>query len=344
MGGKIQFMKFDNINKILIIRNDGIGDLLNSTPAISALRKSYNKAKITVMAKYPCDEILFMNPDVDNILVYTARSLIERIQFLCKINRENYDMVVVLQNSSFCNFIASISCAKYRIGSKGKRFSFALTHKMKKEYSKGQRHEIQRNLDLVEIVGAYTDNLNLVFQLSEEERNWSSDYLRKNGIEENDKIIGIHPGGSSFDKLWPVKNFALVADSLVAKYNARILIFNGPQENDLMEKINGLIQSQYVNISGVSLRQFADILQKCSLFICNDSGPMHIAAALRVPTVAIFGPTDYIRWKPHNDKAVVVRLDTDCWPCSAHKCNKDYECIKALSVEKVLDAAVSILD
>jgi len=98
-----------------------------------------------------------------------------------------------------------------------------------------------------------------------------------------------------------------------------------------------------ITIAGLPLRQFAALLEKCSIFLCNDSGPMHIAAALKVPTVAIFGPTDHVRWGTRSDKAVVVRKDVDCWPCSAHKCKKGFECIKTLPVEWVLKAADSIL-
>jgi heptosyltransferase-2 len=117
----------------------------------------------------------------------------------------------------------------------------------------------------------------------------------------------------------------------------------------LLKDIQGYIADQnhtpdVITIAGPPLRQFAALLEKCSIFLCNDSGPMHIAAALKVPTVAIFGPTDHVRWRPRSEKASIVRKDVDCWPCSAHKCRRGFECIKTLPVDWVLKAADSMLN
>ena len=341
MGDLIQ-----GIERILVIRTDGIGDVLNSTPAIAALREAYRDAHISVLARHPGVETLLLNPHIDELLAYDATA---RLRSIKKLRAGCYDMAIVLHNSSWCNLMAYLSGAHYRVGrrSERKRFSFTLTHGVSSSDPKGTKHEIDRNMDLVRLVGAKDGTQELIFRLSVEERAWAKDFLRREDIYT--PLVGIHPGGSSFDKLWPAENFAHAANELAKRLQAKIMLFCGPGEEALLQDVqrynaNQNYTSEVISIAGLPLRQFAALLEKCSIFLCNDSGPMHIAAALKVPTVAIFGPTDHVRWKPRSEKAVAVRKDVDCWPCSAHKCKKGFECIKTLPVSSVLNAAYSILD
>jgi heptosyltransferase-2 len=351
-----------DIERILILRTDGIGDVLNCTPAISALRYAYRDAHISAVVRPPGAEILFLNPHIDEILVYDVHGLhkspIARLRFLRHLWAGCYDMAVVLHNSSLCNLMAYLSRARYRIGRKSerKRFSFTLTHGVSSRDPKGTKHEIDRNMDIVRLIGACEDGAGeLVLRLSEEERAWARDFLCRQGVgarHASPLLVGIHPGGSSFDKLWPAENFAHVATRLMQELEARIILFSGPGEDDLVRSIRGAIREErklklatpVIFTAGLRLRQLAALIEKCSLFICNDSGPMHIAAALKIPTVAVFGPTDHVRWKPRSENAVIVRRDMDCWPCSAHKCKRGFECIKSLPVGDVLDAGYSMLN
>ena len=329
------------IRRILIIRNDGIGDVLNSTPAISALRDAYRDAHISVVVKPPGAEMLRLNPHVDKVLIYDAdnMSLRSRWRFLRQLRAERYDMAVVLRNASQSNFMAYFSGARYRIGrrSERKRFSFTLTHGVNFHDPKGTKHETERNMDVARLAGVGDGSRELVLRLSEEERAWARDFLP---VVTPRVLVGIHPGGSSFDKLWPAENFAHIANRLIQDFGAKIALFGGRGEEDLVRSIQDKMTHPPVLATGIQLRQFAALVAECSLFLCNDSGPMHIAAALKVPTVAIFGPTDHVRWKPHSENAVIVRQDMDCWPCSAHKCRRAFECIKSLPVEDVWSAIV----
>jgi len=357
-----------DVKRILILRTDGIGDVLNSTPAIRALCDAYRDVHISVLVRPPGAEILLLNPYIDEILVYDVddlhKSPIARLRFLGQLRARRYDLAVVLHNSSQCNFMAYLSGARYRVGRKSerKRFSFTLTHGVSSRDPKGTKHEIDRNMDVVRLIGARGDGTReLVLCLSEEERAWAWDFLSRQGVgvrHVSPLLVGIHPGGSSFDKLWPAENFAQVANRLMQEFGARIILFSGPGEGDLAQVIQRSIADQgrklrdtacrvptpVISADGLRVRQLAALIEKCSLFLCNDSGPMHIAAALNVPTVAVFGPTDHVRWKPCNEKAVIVRKDMDCWPCSAHKCKRGFECMKSLPVSNVLDAGHSILD
>jgi len=339
--------RFDNTRKILILRTDGIGDVLNSTPAISALHKTYPDAKITVVVKPHGAEILYRNLDIDEIIVYDPnnqhKSLINKINFFKKLRSGGYDTAVVLNNSSMSNFMAYVSGAKIKAGRKSepKRFNRTLTHWVSNKDPKGTKHEVDRNLDIVRLLNIENDASDLVLNLSEEEKAYAEDFLRLNK-NDGSYLMGIHPGGSSFDKLWSPENFAEIADRLIDEFNAKVILFTGPGEENLAQNILTKVKNPLIFASGIELRQFSALVERCSLFVCNDSGPMHIASALKVPTVAIFGPTDYVRWRPRNENAVVVRKDMDCWPCSAHKCKRNYECTKILPVSQVWKAIVEL--
>lgn len=351
------------IERILILRTDGIGDVLNSTPAISALRDAYRDAHISAVVRPLGAEILLLNPHIDEALIYDVdnvhRSPITRLRFLRQLRAGRYDLAVILRNSSRCNLMAYLSGARYRIGrtSERKRFSFTLTHGVSSRDPKGTKHEIDRNMDVVRLIGAKNGARELILHLSKEERAWAQNFLCRQGVGASGHVpllVGIHPGGSSFDKLWPAENFARAANRLMQEFAARIMLFSGPGEDALAQSIQRIMVYErrklklatpaVISAAGLRLRQFAALVERCSLFLCNDSGPMHIAAALKVPTVAVFGPTDHVRWKPCSENAAIVRKDMDCWPCSAHKCKKGFECIKSLPVDHLLDAVYSVLD
>jgi heptosyltransferase-2 len=341
-----------DIEKILVIRNDGIGDILNSTPAISSLRRTYRDAFISMVAAPPAAELLLLNPNIDEIIVYDPgdahKNLIAKAQFFKKLRSEQYDLAIVLQNSSRCNFIAYASGARYRIGRKSepKRFSSTLTDGVTESDPKGTKHEVDRNMDILRLIGVESVANKPEIYLSTEERAWARNFLRNEDVWARVAfpLIGIHPGGSSYDKLWLPENFAHVANSMVQDFDANVILFGGPGEYNMVNRIYDSMQKLPIVATGIRIRQLASLLEKCSLFICNDSGPMHIAAALRVNTVALFGPTDYVRWRPRNENAVVVKIDMDCSPCSAHKCKRNFICMKQLPVSDVLEAGRSILN
>ena len=323
-----------NVRKILIIRNDGIGDLLNSTPAIAVLRQNSPDAEITVLARSLHAPVLIGNPDVDCVLIFD-REVGSRLRFYHDLRREKYDLAIAMRTASWSNFVAFLSGARYRLGRYHKRFKHTLTHAWKGEYQKGNVHEVDRNLELVQLICEGGGDRRLVFNLLDDEIAHAKCQLSDWGITPDDFVVGIHPGGSSFDKRWPEGSYAQIADQLVREYNARILILRGPREAELDRNIRQSMQSASIAYAPKSIRELAALLKQCNLVVCNDSGPMHIAAALDVPMVTLFGPTDHVVWKPLSDKATVVRRDMPCWPCSAHKCKIGWECMKKLPVDMV---------
>lgn len=337
-----------NINKILVIRVDGIGDLLNSTPAIALLRKNYPSAEITVLARPLNAPVLIGNPDVDRILIFDRdgehSGILARFQFYRELRRERFQLAVALQTAMWTHLMAFLSGATYRLGRYQKRFRSTLTHAWRGKYRKGETHEVDRNLELVRLICAGEGKRELIFELSPDEIAAAEAQLASLGIGKDAFLIGIHPGGSSFDKRWPEKQYAELADRFARQYNATILVLRGPEEAELVQNIQMAMQSDAITYAPETIRELGAMLFCCDLVVCNDSGPMHLAAALAVPTVAIFGPTDHVAWHPLSENAAIVRRDMPCWPCSAHKCKIGWECTKKLPVEPVWDATIRTIE
>jgi len=331
-----------NINKILVIRVDGIGDLLNSTPAIALLRKNYPSAEITVLARPLNASVLIGNPDVDRILIFDRdgehSGVLARLQFYRGLRRERFQLAVAMQTAMWSHLVAFLSGATYRLGRYQKRFRSTLTHAWRGRYRKGETHEVDRNLELVRLICAGEGKRELIFELSSDEIAAAEAEFASLGIGRDAFLIGIHPGGSSFDKRWPEKQYAELADRFARYYNATILLLRGPEEAALVQNIQAAMQSDAITYAPETIRELGAMLSCCDLVVCNDSGPMHLAAALDVPMVAIFGPTDHVAWHPLSENATIVRRDMPCWPCSAHKCKIGWECTKKLPVAPVWDA------
>ncbi|MDE0555173.1 MAG: lipopolysaccharide heptosyltransferase II [Candidatus Poribacteria bacterium] len=337
-----------NIDKMLVIRVDGIGDLLNSTPAISLLRENYPSAEITVLVRPLNAPVLMGNPDVDRTLIFARdgehRGLKARLRFYRELRREGFQLVVAMQTAMWSHLVALLSGAPYRLGRYQKRFRSTLTHAWHGKYPKGETHEVDRNLELVQLICKGEGTRKLKFFMLPNEIDTAKARLVSWGIGANTFLIGIHPGGSSFDKRWPERQYAELADRLVQQHNATILLLHGPEEAALADNIQQAMQSRAIVQAPETIRELGALLCCCNLVVCNDSGPMHLAAALDVPMVAVFGPTDHIAWHPLSENAAVVRRDMPCWPCSAHKCKIGWECTKKLPVEPVWEATTKTIE
>ena len=347
-GGLDNNTPLSNVDKMLVIRVDGIGDLLNSTPAISLLRENYPSAEITVLACPVNAAVLIGNPDVDRILIFDRdgkhRGFLAQFQFYHELRRERFQLVVAMQTAMWSHLVAFLSGAPYRLGRYQKRFKSTLTHVWRGKYPKGETHEVDRNLQLVRLICKGEGKRKLVFHLSPDEVATAKARIASWGISAETFLIGIHPGGSSFDKRWPENQYAELADRLARHYNATILLLRGPGEDALTHNIQKAMRSTAIIHAPETIRELGALLSCCDLVVCNDSGPMHLAAALDVPTVAIFGPTDHVAWHPLSENASIVRRDMPCWPCSAHKCKIGWECTKKLPVEPVWHAATTTVE
>ena len=317
-------MKLDKSFKIFIEIPTWLGDAVMATPAIENIIKSYPSSKLTIFGSYLSTHLFKNHPNVENIIIDDSKKGGFRYYNLYKLaltNGAKYDIAISFRKNFTTKLL--IFFVKAKKSYIYKRFDKELN-----------THQVIR----------YNDFINNSLQLTT-----TPDKLKiytKNNIEKNDDLptLGLNPGATyGSAKRWYPEEFAKVAIELSKKYN--IVIFGGPSETDIafdIEKIlieNGVLN--YNNLAGkTTVDELIEDISKLDLFITNDSGPMHLAAAFQVPTIAIFGPTRYKetnQWM--NQKATIIRKELDCSPCMKRVCPLGHhDCMKLISSKDVLGA------
>jgi len=180
-----------------------------------------------------------------------------------------------------------------------------------------------------------------------ESERWAEELFKEEGIKKTDRLLAIHPAASCPSKIWPNERFADVAARLIERYGFKVLVIAGPKDLALAESVIKHMHKPAINLAGkTSVSQLASVLKRCNLFISNDSGPVHIAAALGTPVISIFGrnqkglsPT---RWGPTGKKGRILHKEVGCIECLAHNCVKDFVCLKAITVDDVVEVVDSL--
>jgi ADP-heptose:LPS heptosyltransferase len=209
----------------------------------------------------------------------------------------------------------------------------------------GNRHAVTRYLEVLQRQGIDTTDAHPHLQLTEAERTAAHRFLVEAGLVSERPLIGIHPGGNWEYKLWDAGNYAQLANVLCEEQKASILLFAGPNERELQAKVAKIMDVPPILVKTENLRHLAALISVCNIYIGNDTGPMHIAAAVDTPVVALFGSTNHIRSGPYGEKRTVVQsgIELGCNPCHPGRhpggCGVgSCEVIAGITVEQVLDA------
>ena len=317
------------IKKILVFSFSFIGDAVLSTAVIEPFRRHFRDAHISFLVGVQAFDILHGDPCVDQVLLYDNHGKHAgwrgKVQLIKSLRREQFDLVVDLRDSLWSRLVG------------GEHWGMQLRG--------GETHAVTRYLDVLQRQEVDAPDARPVLRFTDPELAERDLFLRENGIGPNRPIIGIHPGGNWRYKLWGAKNFAQITNLLCERWNAQILLFAGPDEYSLQAQVVGLLNSKPTIVKNRSLRQVAALIERCNLYLGNDTGPMHIAAAVSTPVVAIFGSTNHHRSGPYGDEHIVVQSDLNlgCNPCHPGKhpggCRaSSCAVVEAVTVEQVLSA------
>jgi lipopolysaccharide heptosyltransferase II len=337
--------------RILIVRTDRIGDVLLSTPVIKALRDTYHNAYIAMMVSPYAKDIVEGNPYLDEVIIYDKdakhKSWGRTIKFSCNLKKRRFDLAIILHPTNRVHLITFFAAIPRRIGY-ARKLGFLLTDRIKHTKQLGEKHESEYNLDLLRYLGIQTRDKNLFMPIKQESEKWVEDLFRQEGINKDDRLLAIHPGASCPSKIWPNERFAEVANRLIEKYGFKVLVASGPKDITLAQNVIKNMHYLAINLAGkTSISQLASLFKRCQLFISNDSGPVHIASAVGIPVISIFGRSEKglspKRWGPQGIKDRILHKEVGCIECLAHNCVKGFACLKAITVEDVLSAADSIL-
>jgi len=341
-----------DFKRILITRTDRLGDVLLSTPVISALRERFPCAYIAMMVAPHARDIVEGNPYLDEIIIYNKeyfrKSLINTIKFTFDLRFKKFDLALILHPTDRVNLIAFLAGIKRRVGY-NRKFGFLLTDRIVHTKQLGEKHESEYCFDLLEYLGISAREKNLYMPIREESEKWVDALFLLENISLNDKLLGIHPAASCFSKIWPVERFAQLADRLSSIYGFKVLVFSGPKDIKLADEFIRNMKGNAVNLAGkTSISQLASVLRRCRLFISNDSGPVHIATAVGTPVISIFGRNQKglspRRWGPLGVRDRVLHKEIGCIECLAHGCKKESACLKAITVDEVFDVARQMLE
>lgn len=329
--------------KIIIRVPNWIGDVVLCTPALHLLRKSFPSASITALAREWVAPALEANSDIDRIIIMGEKRSYSGL--IRKIAADKFKTGIVLPNSFSSALLFRLARIPRIVGYSTDGRSLLLTQRIKRATNFKKEHQVFYYLQLMEkylsMAGATSvkpDIVKLIWNITEEEKA-QADKLLENNVSPQKKLIGINPGAAYGPaKRWFPERFAEVGDELAQKYE--IVIFGSSYEKEIATSIAKLMRFKPLNLAGkTTLRQLAALISRCSLFITNDTGAMHIAAALGTPIVAIFGPTDPQRTAPWGDGHIVVQKKIMCSPCMKKKCPKrHHKCMEGVETQEVLRA------
>ena len=340
-------MDLNKVEKILVRGPNWIGDAVMCTPALAVLRERFPEAKITLLVNATIAELLRENPHLDRIWVYDKvqghRGLMGKLKLCRKIEGESFDLAVLFQNAFEAAFLARIARIPIRYGYPTDGRGFLLT--VRAPLPKGSYHQADYYLHLLKSLGGKEGLKRPSLRTTALEDENARRLLKKHGVEDGERVVGINPGATyGAAKRWPAERYARLADRLIEFQEARIVIFGGPGEEVLGREISAQMRHPAIALSGcLSVRELMAMIRQCALFITNDSGPMHIAAAFEIPVVAIFGPTDPEMTSPLGNRNLLLRKQVECSPCLLRECPIDHRCMTRISVEEVFEAAESQL-
>lgn len=358
--GHHKTMKYDDApKKILIVNLGGIGDVLLSTPALRALRKRYPQAYLAFCGvPRVCDFIRHFKifDVVMPFLAYEEKARIfgiaharETVRFLRRLRQERYDLAINMR--TIVSWLSAVKMAllffciraKCSLGrdTDGRGFFF---EKRVLEPTFGNQHEMDYDLQAVALLGADISDESVVLEVPSLSRLKVDSLLEQEGIGKNESFIGIHIGGIA-TRRWPLAYYAAFIKGLRKETRWPIVVVAGPGEEYLGHRLQELAGDPFVRIrGGLDVFGLAAFIQRCALWVSGDTGPMHIAAVLRVPQVAIFGGGPLARYDPRriSDKAVVFSCYDSCGPCWKLSCYS-LKCLKGIRPSDVVQAALAMI-
>ncbi|MBU1888342.1 MAG: lipopolysaccharide heptosyltransferase II, partial [Candidatus Omnitrophica bacterium] len=338
--------------RILIIRTDRIGDLVLSTPMITATRTVFPDAYIALMVSSQTREIVSGNPYINEVIVYDKiskhRRFLKTFLFANWLKGKRFDLALVLHSTVRVNIICYLAGIPQRVGYARGKMDLLLTHKL--EYTKrfGEKHEVEYSLDVLRSLGVKAEASSLVMPLKENVFKEADSLLFESGLKKDERFVVISPGASCVSRIWPSANFARLADILKERFGLSIVLVSGHDEVKIGEKVRGLMNSKPIFLCGrTSLSVLAAILKRASLLISNDSGPVHIACAVETPVISIFSRKEKglspMRWGPYGERNAIVHKDVGCVKCLAHNCNKGFLCLYSITVDEILEKVKELL-
>ena len=350
----------EQVQRILIIKPSSIGDVVNALPFLSSLRQRYPDRHIAWLVEEEAAELLLGHPFLDRVIVSGRKRwgrevrtpvrgsavLREMATLIADLRQGRYDLVVDLQGLLKSALMVACAGARYRVGLAGAREGSGrvLTHVV--PLPPGPLHAVDRYLEAARFLGADPLSKAFVFPSRPEDGARAEALLAEADVTQDNLVIALNPQARWSTKLWGEEQFACLGEALARRHGARILVIGSSLDLPPVRRLASYMNlAPFVAAGRTDLKVLIALLRRIDLLVTVDSGPMHLAAALGTPLVALFGATDPRLIGPYGGDGVVLRVPLPCSPCSKRRCQieADRLCMRSISVEEVMEAASALL-
>lgn len=314
------------IRRVLVLRTDRVGDMVLSTPSLTCLRREYPDAEITLMAPPAPAEIIRHHPAVDHVAVLTDRALPREM-----IGRFDLAIDLTPDDSLRSALLVHRTAAPYRAGFSG--WGRSVFFNLRGPRPDQSKHILKINRELLETLGVRpTDDDRPALFVTPDERGRAQSLIASLGA--GAPRVAIHPGAHYPSQRWSPECYADLATLLTERVGAACIVLAGPGENDLVDRVCDATPDA-LRAGELTMREMMALVACCELFLGNNSGPLHIAGALGIPTVSVMGPTNPVRFGPVGPSDRVIRRTLPCSPCSRGRC-WHHTCLRAIEPEEVM--------
>lgn len=330
--------------KILIRATNWIGDAIMTLPAVRTIRQNFPAATISVLAQPWVADIFSANPLVDEVIVYHKKGCHAGVLGMWRLSRQlaahKFDLAILLQNAFEAALIARLANIPVIAGFSRDARRLLLTHPVPVSKAIKRKHQVLYYQYLLEALGLTPSANTLYLNVADDDGAWARDFVSRLA----GPIFGLNPGAAYGPaKRWPAERYGEVAKRLVDRLGGTVLVF-GTAADSVAAKSIAQYAANSIDLTGkTSLARAMALIGHCHLFITNDSGLMHVAAAHNTPLVAIFGSTDVVTTGPFSEQAVVVKTSLPCSPCLKKDCPTHFECMQGITPDEVEAAALNLL-
>lgn len=340
---------WSGIRSVLVIRLRSIGDTVLATPALLALRRFLPQAKIHILLEDWVAPVLEKSPLVDRVITIPKQSNTARARLARDLHRTKYDVVYNLHGGTTSTFLTRATGAPYRVGFAHYQYARLHNHvapSPQEIWRRQSLHSVEQQLALIGWTGVpVTDRPATQLAISESAARSIAERLAAHKIAEGQPVALIHPAAALETKQWATDNFARVAEAVAERGLTPVAIVS-PGERLVLDSLRNQAKTSITGFTDLSLPQVTALAARARLFIGNDSGVAHIAAATGTPSVVIFGSSNVAHWRPWTvGQSEVVREELACQPCHGYFCAEfdQPQCILRVPVERVVGAIDRIL-
>jgi heptosyltransferase-2 len=341
-----------NIEKILVIRLSSLGDVVLTTPVLGALKDRFPHSEIYFLTKARYGDVLRADPKISSLIEFDEegrhKGLYGFMRLVSELRAKDFDLLVDLHANLRSFLLRCLVKSRIKLKYNSRRLlRFMMVHFKSK--TKGVLHTVDSYLEVLRKIDVEAQDRNPRIFLPQEEMSFSEHFLLERGVVKGDIIVGVHPGAKWQTKRWEESKFNLVCKEVIKRFRCKVLLLGDIGEDKLVEKVKkGLPQGNVLEAMGLPLGRTMSLIRRCDCLITNDSGPMHVASALQVPVVVIFGPTHpRLGFAPLGSENVVLCAHVECSPCSLHgekKCSKKSRfCMDLIEPDMVVEAVEGLL-